>query len=221
MNYLYVIAGVILVVILYFIYLYLTNDTVSSGIQDLSSPLTTPSKKLKSPGSTIFSYQFWAFITKPANTNNSQTILKRGSDNGVEFRIDISGTQLVIKNGSTDLMVATNHFPIQKWSCVLVNYSESTKILECYINGKLVYTKQLNAGMTVTSSKALTIGTPGLNGYITKVIYLPETITSDEAWKKYLEGNGQLSISSYFAGYNLNMAVSKDDVVQRNWKLFT
>jgi hypothetical protein len=220
MNYLFVIAGVILVIALYFLYLYLTNDTVSSGIQDLSSVATTVSKKLKSPGSTIFSYQFWVFITEPAS-NAGKNILKRFSDPTTRFNIVLKGTQLVIQNGAIENMVATNNFPIQKWTCVLVNYSESTKILECYINGKLVYTKQLGNSQNVVSSDSLVVGESNFKGYITKVIYLPEVISSDHAWKKYLEGNGQLSISSYFAGYNLNMAISKDDVVQKNWRLFT
>lgn len=221
MNYLFVIGGVILVVILYFIYLYLTSDTLSSGIQDLSIPLTTVSKKLKSPGSTIFSYQFWTFITEPAQ-NAGRNIVKRFGDPTTRFNIALKGTKLVIQEGSTENMVATNNFPIQKWTYVLVNYSESTKILECYINGKLVYTKQLgDSRPNVISSDSLVVGETGFKGYITKVIYLPETISSDEAWKKYLEGNGQLSISSFFAGYNLNMAISKDDVVQKNWRLFT
>jgi hypothetical protein len=74
--------------------------------------------------------------------------------------------------------------------------------------------------MDVVSSYGLTIGDASINGYITKVVYLPETLTSDTVWSNYLSGNGQLSISSYFAGYNLNMSIAKDDVVQRNWKLF-
>jgi hypothetical protein len=220
MNYLFVIAGVILVIALYFLYLYLTNDTLSSGIQDLNEVKTTESKKLKSPGSTIFSYQFWVFITEPTAAAGKHIVKRQGSSNK-SFNIILKGTQLIIRDGETAHMIATNNFPIQKWTCVLVNYSESTKILECYINGKLVYTKQLTNSMVVVSSDSLAIGEGGFKGYITKVVYLPEIISSDEAWKKYLEGNGQLSISSFFAGYNLNMAVSKDDVVQRNWKLFT
>jgi len=220
MNYLLVIGGVVLVIVLYFIYLYLTSDTLSSGIQDLSTPLTTSSKTLKSPGSTIFSYQFWVFITQPAS-QTGQSIVQRSAGSTKHFNIILKGTQLVIRDGATEHMIATNNFPIQKWTCVLVNYSASSTIMECYINGKLVYTKQLSNALNVVSSDPLVIGDSGFKGYITKVIYLPEVISSDDAWKKYLEGNGQLSISSYFAGYNLNMAISKDDVVQKNWKIFS
>lgn len=221
MNYILVILGVILVIAIYFLYLYLTNDNLSSGIQDLTQQIITPSKKLKSPGSKVFSYQFWIFLSAPATTEGGTPILSRnngGTD--TNFNISIDGTQLKIKNGSTTLFTATNSFPIQKWTFVVVNYNDSNKLAECYINGKLVYTQQVTSSINVVSSDQLTIGASTTKGYITKVVYLPETLSSDTVWSKYLEGNGQLSISSFFAGYNLNMAVSKDDVVQKNWKLF-
>ncbi len=218
MNYLFVIGGVLLVIALYFLYLYFTNDNLVSGIQNLSEPKTTPARNLDSPGSTIFSYQFWVFITQPTT---EKMILKRNTGDTNKFNVKLNGTALNICDGSKNLYTATNHFPIQKWTYVTVNYSASSNISECYINGKLVYTINLtNAFRDPANSDQLVIGTAGLNGYITKVIYKPETISSDQVWKNYLQGNGQLSVAAYFAGYNLNMAISKDDVVQKNWKLF-
>jgi len=219
MNYLFVIVGVILVIALYFLYMYFTNDNLVSGIQNLSEPVTTPAKNLDSPGSTIFSYQFWVFITQPASTGYN--ILKRNTGDTNKFNVKLDGTALKIYDGSSVLYTATSQFPIQKWTYVTVNYNASSNISECYINGKLVYTINLTSAFTnLVNSDQLVIGTSGLKGYITKVIYKPETISSDQVWKNYLQGNGQLSVAAYFAGYNLNMAISKDDVVQRNWKLF-
>jgi hypothetical protein len=218
MNYFIVIAGVILVIAVYFLYVYLTNDNLSSGIQNMKTPKVIEATKLKSPGSTIFSYQFWVFIANP--TSGPMNILKRTDGTSTNFNITLDGSKLQVKKGSTALFTATNNFPIQQWTYVVVNYNESNKLAECYINGKLVYTQQLTDSMSVVSSYGLTIGDASINGYITKVVYLPETLTSDKVWSNYLSGNGQLSISSYFAGYNLNMSIAKDDVVQRNWKLF-
>lgn len=215
MNYFVVIAGVILVIAVYFLYVYLTNDNLSSGIQELNIPVTVPAKKLKSPGSTIFSYQFWVFVAGPPSAG--KTIVKRSTSG---FNVTLNGSVMKINNGNAALFTATNNFPIQQWTYVVVNYNDSNKIAECYINGKLVYTQQLTTSLTVVPSDSLVVGESGLNGYITKVVYLPETITSDNVWSNYLSGNGQLSISSYFAGYNMNMSIAKDDVVQKNWKLF-
>ena len=219
MNYFIVIAGVILVIAVYFLYVYLMNDNLSSGILNLNPGKTVDASKLKSPGSTIFSYQFWVFMANPATAD--KPIIKRAKDSTIGFNITLDKSALKIKDGATELFTATNNFPIQQWTCVVVNYNESNKIAECYINGKLVYTKQLTNSIRVVASQDLVIGDAGLNGYITKVVYLPETLTSDKVWSEYLSGNGQLSISSYFAGYNLNMSIAKDDVVQRNWKLFS
>lgn len=220
MNYFIVIAGVILVIAVYFLYVYLTNDNLSSGILELKTGKIVEASKLKSPGSTIFSYQFWVFMANPA-TAEKPIIKRAASDGTTNFNITLDKSALKIKDGNTELFTATNNFPIQQWTCVVVNYNESNKIAECYINGKLVYTKQLTNSIRVVPSQNLVIGDNGLNGYITKVVYLPETLTSDKVWSEYLSGNGQLSISSYFAGYNLNMSIAKDDVVQRNWKLFS
>lgn len=216
MNYFVVIAGVILVIAVYFLYVYLTNDNLSSGILELKTVKTIEASKLKSPGSTIFSYQFWVFMAAPG-PSGGKSIVKRSTSG---FNVTLEGSVMKIKNGNTALFTATNNFPIQQWTYVVVNYNESNKIAECYINGKLVYTQQLSSSMTVVASDTLVVGDTGLTGYITKVVYLPETITSDNVWSNYLSGNGQLSISSYFAGYNMNMSIAKDDVVQKNWKLF-
>lgn len=219
MNYFIVIAGVILVIAVYFLYVYLTNDNLSSGIQELKTPTTTTAKNLKSSGSTIFSYQFWVFMATPA-ASKAPIVKRSNSATTTHFNITLDGSKLKINNGTAELFTATNNFPIQQWTYVVVNYNESNKLAECYINGKLVYTQQLGSSLDIVASDQLVIGDSTLNGYITKVVYLPETITSDTAWSKYLSGNGQLSISSYFAGYNLNMSIAKDDVVQKNWKLF-
>ena len=218
MNYFVVIAGVILVIAVYFLYVYLTNDNLSSGVQELKTQVPVEAKKLKSPGSTIFSYQFWVFVAVPPTS--AKSIVKRTDAGNTNLNVTLNGSVMKINKGSSPLFTATNNFPIQQWTYVVVNYNDSNKLAECYINGKLVYTQQLASALTVTASDQLIIGDTGLTGYITKVVYLPETITSDNVWSNYLSGNGQLSISSYFAGYNMNMSIAKDDVVQRNWKLF-
>lgn len=218
MNYLLIIGGAALILGLYYIYLLLSDSTLSSGIQTLKSPQTTAYAKLDTAGSAKYSYQCWIYINAPiAGATN---VIARGNS----FQLVLTGSTLTIKRGTGGanpiIMTITQNFPIQKWTFLTINVFDP-RMVEAFINGKLVSTvKPTGANaFDVTKTDDLIVGS-SVDGYITQLVRKPETISSDQVWKNYLKGNGQNNVAGYFTSYNLNMSITKDDILQQNYRLF-
>jgi hypothetical protein len=182
----------------------MTNTTLSSGVQPLNPATahTIPWTKLQNPSSSTYHYQGWVYIKN--QPSGVKTILTRGTD-----ILKLNGTTLTFaydNSGSKEIEITTD-FPLQKWVYIVVNVVNG-KIVEVYLNGKLVLTKQVT--LTIPGTKSdLTYGqtSSGIEGYITKVKRDPVALTPDEAWKTYLEGNGLATFSNFLAGYNASFSL--------------
>lgn len=230
MNYLAIGLVIIIIVILYYVYYYVTNTSLTSGLQDLSKPLTVSYDKLVNPNSLTYSYQCWLYISSPTSDHKQIFYRKSAESSNIEFEVDISGQSLDLKAGNgangadtkKQIMNITTQFPIQKWTYLVVNVS-NMKTFETYINGKLAKSVNINSPSDVTptfKTSALTIGNSGITGYVTKFIRLDKTLDAKTVWETYLSGNG---LSNYFNSlipYGLNMSISKGEDVQRVVSIF-
>jgi hypothetical protein len=156
MNYTLIIVGFIAVVAIYMLYVYFTNNSLTSGLVKLNMPSTTKAADLKDPASKVYSYEGWLFLS-----GQSGYILQRSTtaNNAVDFGLYINGQTLSIRNSTTgagqDKMVITTNFPLQKWTYFVINVNGD--LVEAYLNGKLVKTVQLTNGTisTLSSKKDL------------------------------------------------------------------
>ena len=225
MNYTLIIIGFILIVVIYMLYKYFTNATLTSGVVKLNTPTTYTYDQLKDPVSKIYSCSAWVFLT-----GGSGFIFRREatSDKKLNIGLHINGTTLSLYGGAipnnNPLFTITNQIPLQKWIYVVVNVN--CDLVEVYLNGKIVKTVKLNGG-TLTGggnfspTASLIVGDGTIQGYITQFIMVTPLIDAATAWKNYLSGNGQGNqFISYVMPYNINMSVSKDDVVQRQFSIF-
>lgn len=218
-----IIIGVVIVIALYFLYRYLSNNTLVSDVRSLKTAKNNEATELTNPGSNKFSYQFWLFVVSAPTA--AGVVLQRGND----FGIFLNKTELFIntKDNATSpvtrKIMITDKMPIQKWTYIAVNKYDSSNIVEMYVNGKLVSTVSMDANNIITNkSTQLTIGgTTSLDAYITQLVRLPDVVSSDTVWSNYLSGNGQANLSNYLANYDFAMSISKDDVLQRRYQLFS
>lgn len=224
MNYLAISLVFVIIIILYLFYSFLTNTSLTAGLQKLNNPLTFSPNKLSSPGSATFSYQCWLFMTQ--NTTAPVALFKRVNNSGKnDFQVDLTNTTLSIKagRGSADpntIMTVTDQFPIQRWVYLVINvYSNGT--VEAYMNGKLVKTVNTKSqDIKPNSISVLTIGDGRLQGYVTKFTRLPTTIDAQTVQTNYFSGNGISNFFSTMIPYGMNLAVSKGEEVQRSIQLF-
>jgi hypothetical protein len=212
MNYTIIVLVFIIFMMMYLYYLYVTNTTLTSGVESLNEENDIKWTKLQNPSSSTYHYEGWVFIKDKPDSN--KRIYSRG--NGVNLYLN--GTTLKVVKGTdpanaSNVYTTVDDFPLQKWVYFVINVVNGN-IIEVYLNGKLVVTKQYPTGGSLTISPPMTKSSleygqasTGINGHITKLKRDPVALTPDEVWKKYLEGNGLANFSNFLAGYNASFSL--------------
>jgi hypothetical protein len=204
MNYLAIALVLIIVAILYFTYNYMTNNSLTAGLQPLSNVISVDAdEKLINPGSPTYSYQAWLYIQNPPTAKT--VLFQRGTD----FGVYLNGSTLTIESGGKTIMTVTDSFPMQKWTYLAIN-SINGKNVEAYLNGKLAKTIAVSTPMTVNAKTPLTIGSSGLSGYVSKMTRLPSSLDAATVYANYLSGNGLSSFLSIPYGMNLEITSGED-----------
>ena len=233
LNYLAIGLGFVIIILIYYVYNYFTNNALTAGLQPLNQQLTFTYDKLKNPNSYTHSYQLWLYLSNPVSPNANTKIFYRGSTGSnpySEFELGLKGTELTLNasNGSSNspnqIMVITQNVPIQKWVYLVINVS-NLKTFEAFIIGKLAKTvnysgASASASLTPSSKTSnLYIGDSSITGYATKFTRLPTTLDAKTVWNNYLSGNGLSSITGLLP-YGLNMSISNGEDVVRVVNVF-
>jgi len=240
MNYMLIIGAFVAIMLLYIVYIIITNNTLTSGVQALNSTAEIPYSKLATPVSNIYCYQGWNYLNETATTGPYSIVFQRATNGGqalnssntakeilngksLEFGMFFDGQTLKLMTGlpgsPKTIMTVTDKFPLQKWVYFAFNVS-SQNVVEAYLNGKLVKTVQASNLPRPNNQYSVYLGDTGLNGFLTKFVRTPTNMQAEAVWNTYLQGNGLNSLLGYLMPYNLNMAVSKDDIIQRQFRIF-
>ena len=226
MNYLATILVVVIAIITYYLYYFITNNELTSGLQSLDKQTIVDYNKLKNPNTYTYSYQCWLYMS--TTTGSEKKIYYRKTSNSDDFpvfEIDLNGQELQLKVGPgssapTKIMTITSELPIQKWTYLVVNvYNMQT--FEAYINGKLAKTVQSpNASKPISNRNNLYIGGCGSIGYVTKFNRTDKVMDAKNVWDTYLGGNGLNNLFNSLIPYGLSLGISKGEELQRSVKLF-
>lgn len=222
MNYAIVALIFVIVMMLYMAYFYLTNISLTTGVLKLNESNAQANitefswQKLDNPAAKTYHYEGWVFVQTLPSADTC--IFVKDTNGGVA--LNLKETTLTIVEGATytngtgtptaaqTKVTVTTKFPIQKWVYFVVNIINGT-IVEVYLNGKLVKTQQLPTALSNLTRGTLKLGgTSSMDGYLTKFIREPKSLTADEVWKKYLAGNGLATFTNWLAGYNASFSVS-------------
>jgi len=217
MNVTLVILGVVLFVLIYVIYQYVTN--VSQDISDYKNVSTTATsvgpEDLSSPNSTRYAHCIWVYVKKHDGkcpfitfTNNATVSTELYLDSQTPTLKYTSASAKTA--GATDLVI-TDNFPIQKWVCLTLSIDNN--IVDVYMDGKLVK----SAKYTHASPADCSLTTGGFNGYITKFKRWAEPLNPQKVYDIYMEGNGR---SGILPAYGVDVALFKDNIEQSKYTLF-
>lgn len=227
MNYLAIGLGLVIIMIIYYVYSYFTNNSLTAGLQPLNQQLSFTYDKLTNPNSYTYSYQLWIYISSPVGTNTK--IFYRGSSGSLrysEFELGLNGTQLTLNAGTGDsntpnqIMTITQNVPIQKWVYLVINVY-NLKTFEAYINGKLAKTVNVNTRVVPDSkTSSLYLGDSSLTGYTTKFTRIPKTLDAKTVWNNYLSGNGLTNVLTSLFPYGINMTISSGEDIKRSIRVF-
>ena len=123
-------------------------------------------------------------------------------------------------SGQANTYIVTQELPINKWVYLVMNVNG--KLIEVYVNGKLLRTIYLSESLARSKTAGITIGSATLSGYITRAIRKPENIDPKNVWDQYLQGNGQYGgalygLLDYMNSYAFKMDITKDGKIKREF----
>ena len=231
MNYLFIILGIVVVIILYFVYSYLfpsknkvaNKNYLANGVKDVSF------EKLENPSSEKYSLEVWIY----ANNLNGTDTATRSTDgaftapggisanvSGCIFQV-MTGTSscynldlfndatLAFYNSGTTPVVTVPNFPLQRWVYVVI--SVDNKLVDIYLDGKLI--RSVKSSSTITAPTAQSIFKFGTGDIYIAGMNRTATVTdSNTVFKNYMQGNAGLKLP----GYSISLDFLKNSSVAQN-----
>jgi len=221
----FIILGVILVVLLYILFVYLSTDKELLQeyvhLDDNLNPIT----ELEKPESSRYAYGFWIYVNT-WDSSIEKTIIQIPSN--LKIYLDANTASLKVNvdttSGTQKNIRVTDNFPLQKWTHVIV--SVDNEFVDCYIDGKLVRSSRIYEGSSGNASKPLIptesseiqFGTQ-FDAYLSRLKRWTYPVNPQKAYDEYMKGNGQ----GGFAGiptYGLDLKVIKDNELYKEINVF-
>ena len=226
MNYLAIALVILIIIILYSFFTYMTNNALVAGLQTLSTPMNWTFEKLLNPTALSYSYQCWLFMTDRPSASGTTPIFFRGDTNSKEFQVMLDQNltltieaKVVGASATTvsKIMTVMTGFPLQKWVYLAINVNQRN--VEAYVNGRLVKTVNVSGLSNPSMRAGLTIGNPNLKGHLSKFYRLPETIDAQKVQNNYLKGNGLNNWVSSIFPYGMSFTITSGESASRVLKV--
>lgn len=232
MNPLIIILSVIIVIIIFLIIrsYFFSTKTLATNINLKDNPVDISSGEITNPASVLYSFGTWIYVN---NFQNNRIITYKdtvqgsapvprfslvlgGQDSNTESANKPTLTAVLNINGNNlQKVIITTNFPIQKWVHVVV--AVDTTFCDCYLDGKLIVSKQIPQILTGQNGSIKFGNLGGQNGDImlTKVTRWDYALDPQTVYTEYSSGNG-LSQSA-----NLSLALNvKTDSNTKEYKIY-
>ena len=211
----------LIVIVVYVIYSYFSNPlkTKLTGVTDGTKEITISSGKLASGKNDNYTYSIWMYINDWDYRYGEQKIVFGKTDGSkkpspsvvLDSTINDILVKIAVGKGSTIVTTRIQNVPLQSWFNVIV--SVNTRVVDLYLDGKLVRTQLLSdVPSTPTTSPIHLTPDGGFSGQTAKFEYLGYAVNPTEAYDIYRSGSGSGSLfGSLFNKYRLKIAFMEDN----------
>ena len=225
MNPVVILLGSLVFVLFYFLYInYFTQKVLADKIDLNTQSPAIAYDTLPNPGASRYSYGVWIYVNSWTNTTSKYIFSRTAvsatgtSSDDISLYLDANSPKLYFNIKMSDSSVTTipitNNFPIQKWTHVIA--SVDNKIVDFYLDGKLVLSKQLT-NQPIISSSPIQIGKQPNDIFLAKFYRWTYPMDPQTAWNEYMGGNGQ---SVILPNYGMKVSLLKDNVINKQISLF-
>lgn len=220
---------ILLIIVGLLIYVYYTfNPNYMIEAKDIKDLQTFSSDKIDVPSSNRYCYEGWFNIINNFPPDKANVLFNRANNfvlymQQSKLALAINGRATVDASGRAtistasppagDEIVVTNAYPFQKWAYIVVNVDGNN--VDVYLDGRLVANKVVAIGFT--STDGLVVGNKFMDGRVAHFNRYGFNMNPQDVWSKYLYGSGQSNSAS---NYHVNVGVLKNNVQQRDFKLF-
>ena len=219
MDYIVIILGIIIVFLIYYLYVnYIGAIKTMKKSADLNVSQPTIAN-IDRPANLSYSYGLWLYVN---SWDNSKEKIIFGRNDNIKLYLDTNTPTLkcnINKTSGTEIVTITDNFPLQKWVYIIV--SIDGRIIDCYINGKLVKSQKISGDTKPPGDSA---SAPIVLGQFDATLAnFSRTITPMDpqtAWNNYNKGNGITGGLFSIGSYGANLSLIKDSIQFSNIKLF-
>jgi len=221
-----IILTVLILLLVYVLYAYMTG-TVTKLIESTSlTTATTPITDIAGSRNTRYGYTIWVYVNTWDN-NAPKTFFSR--TNNIRVYLDENSPTLKVglamnEANTMDEMIVTKNFPLQKWVCISI--SVDNQFVDAYLDGKLVKSQRFYRNNIMpavppdSTSSPINLGNSNgvsFDAHVSEFKRSTVPIDPETAWDNYLEGNGSNAVSRAFSSYGIDVSVLKNNVKQTSF----
>ena len=228
MNYIIIVLGIIVLILIYILYKYFTTTASSLTAKaslNVGPPLSIPITA--NPQSVSYAYGLWVSVNT-WSTGVKKIFSRANSTTGTQISLELGSTSPVLTctieqtcatgaTGATGPMTITTNFPIQQWVYVVI--SVDGQMVDLYLNGLLTKSVQLNCMATAPAATAPVILGSGYDAQIAGFQRWTTPLNPQNVWSNYIAGNGS-SMNNMFPSYGVNVGLTQNGVQQNTFTLF-
>jgi hypothetical protein len=205
-----IIIAIIVVGVYFFISFNTSNKLiVTKNLNEINAPI----KITNQPNGTRSAIAVWIYITSWNKLVEKEILQLPGKYRlYLEAKLPILHAD-IYTNGETKKITITLNFPIQKWTYITLSMDNA--FIDCYIDGKLIKSIQLEDPQGNNTDPLLYIGgkPPVLHDIVVNNIKRwTEPQTPQNIYNEYINGNGNYFFSNSFAAYGLQLHLLKNNV---------
>lgn len=204
---------IIIILVLAVYIVYYIGFTSQSLINLSESNATIANKDITNSSSSSFSYSMWVYVNNWSI--GEKQIIKAALNNTTKFSVYLDSNSPILKvnilttdktsgSNAVKTISVTNNFPIQRWVYIVVSVEGS--VVDCYLDGKLVKSQQLNYLPDMSGIYTISYGT--FDAFLTKLQRVPKPTDPQTAWNNYMAGNG--FSANYGPNYGFSFVLTKD-----------
>ncbi len=213
-----IILGIILIILVYILYRYITADKeLLQKYLYLGDGNLQPIDNLDKPDSTRYGYGFWIYVNTWDATTTKEIFSVKNETNGtmnIRAILDKDTASMVVEiantSGSQNIQV-TDNFPLQKWVHVVI--SVDNNYVDNYIDGKLVRSSKVDNVAKPEINNKIHIGGSGFDAYMSKFKRFAYPINPQKAYDEYMDGNGQSNLG--IPMYGIDLTILKDNEIYK------
>lgn len=196
------------------IYLFISFNTTNKLIVTKNlNEVNPPIKITNQPNSTRSAIAVWIYVTSWNKLLEKEIFQLPGKYRlYLEAKLPILHAEIYTTGAKKDITITLN-FPIQKWSYITLSMDNT--FIDCYIDGKLIKSIQLEAPQGSNTTPMLSIGgdPPVMHDIVLNNLKRwIEPQTPQNIYNEYIRGNGNFFFSNSFAAYGLQLHLFKNNV---------
>jgi hypothetical protein len=233
MNTIIIVLAIIIIILVYVLFKYFSNPSSQLNSQASLKSAISPITSINSPTNTRYGYSIWVYINNWDNNVNKVIFSRAGnlklylSKSSPTLNLDV-----VMNDGTSQTMIVTNNFPIQKWCFIAI--SADNQYFDVYLDGKLVKSQRMyitpatstgvgimpavpsdsNVPIYLGNSDSSATAFTSFDAFVASFQRYTAPIDPQTAWSKYYEGNGNNGIAKALSPYGVNLNILKNNVQQ-------